>query len=62
MCRIEVAMKKCPSLQPEKAEQLRSELVEQSTPSMHQIVDEFASVSNISFTDLDPGSDLNMAF
>ncbi|CAE6912079.1 unnamed protein product [Symbiodinium natans] len=31
----------------------RSELVEQSTPSMHQIVDEFASVSNISFTDLD---------
>ncbi|CAE7490509.1 unnamed protein product [Symbiodinium pilosum] len=31
----------------------RSSLVEQSTPSIHRIVDEFASVSNISFTDLD---------
>eukprot|EP00434_Breviolum_minutum_P017639 symbB.v1.2.015570.t1/scaffold1165.1/size134377/2 len=31
----------------------RSALVEQSTPSSHVIVDEVASVSNISFTDLD---------
>ncbi|CAL1130807.1 unnamed protein product [Cladocopium goreaui] len=31
----------------------RSTLVEQSTPSSHVIVDEFASVSNVLFTDLD---------
>ncbi|CAE7192730.1 unnamed protein product, partial [Symbiodinium sp. KB8] len=31
----------------------RSALVEQSTPSIHRISDEFASVSNISFKDLD---------
>ncbi|CAK9114838.1 unnamed protein product [Durusdinium trenchii] len=31
----------------------RSSLVEQSTPSSHFIADEYASVSNISFTDLD---------
>ena len=31
----------------------RSALVEQSTPSIHRIADEFASVSNISFNDLD---------